>query len=100
MFETFKDIKDIKFTLVKEREGVLEDIVSISEPIAMASNAGWYVGRICQVDYGIYGYETDDPEQIQLEPFDRITEYFSTPEQAVEELEYVSEGGYDECLNS
>ena len=84
MFETFKDIKDIKFTLVKEREGVLEDIVSISEPIAMASAAGWYVGRICKVDYGIYSYETDDPEQIQLEPFDRMTDYFSTPEEAVD----------------
>ena len=84
MFETFKNIKDIKFTLVKEREGVLEDVVSISEPIAMASAAGWYVGRICKVDYGIYSYETDDPEQIQLEPFDRMTDYFSTPEEAVD----------------
>ena len=52
-----KEIKDIKFT-----DG-------ISEPIVMSSNAGWYVGKICNTE----GF---------LEPYDRMTQYFGTPQEA------------------
>ena len=52
-----KEIKDIKFT-----DG-------ISEPIVMASNAGWYIGKICNTE----GF---------LEPYTRMTQYFQTSKEA------------------
>ena len=36
----------------------------VSEPLAMASAAGWYVGQICE-------------ENDFLQPFDRLTDYMS-----------------------
>ena len=51
--EVMKDIKDIKW-----------NTDGISEPIVMASAAGWYIGQLCK--------EGDFPM-----PFDRFTEYMS-----------------------
>ena len=51
--EVMKDIKDIKW-----------NTDGISEPIVMASAAGWYVGQICE-------------ENDFLQPFDRLTDYMS-----------------------
>jgi aminopeptidase C len=65
-----KEIEDIKFT-----DG-------ISEPIVMASNAGWYVGRICNTE----GF---------LEPYDRMTQYFLTSREAQIKLNTpVQDGGF------
>ena len=60
-----KDIKDIKF----EKINSYGEWIEVSEPIVMASAAGWYVGAICKTD----GF---------VEPFDRFTDYFATPEEA------------------
>ena len=60
-----KNIKDIEFNTVN----VYGEEMEVSEPIVMASAAGWYVGKICKTD----GF---------VEPFDRFTEYFATPEEA------------------
>lgn len=65
-----KEIKDIKFT-----DG-------ISEPIVMASNAGWYVGRVCNTESF-------------LEPYDRMTGYFQTAREAQIKLNTpVKDGGF------
>lgn len=65
-----KEIKDIKFT-----DG-------ISEPIVMASNAGWYIGKICNTD----GF---------LQPYDRMTQYFQTAREAQIKLNTpVKDGGF------
>ncbi len=61
-----KEIKDIKFATV---EFGYDTTMEVSEPIVMASAAGWYVGKICKGEYCI-------------EPYDRYTEYFATPEEA------------------
>ena len=63
--EFAKKIEDIKFDMVN----VYGEMMEVSEPIVMASAAGWYVGKICKTD----GF---------VEPFDRFTEYFATPEEA------------------
>ena len=65
MFKVQKEIKDIKFNY----QNVYGETMKVSEPIVMASAAGWYVGKICKTD----GF---------VEPFDRFTEYFATPEEA------------------
>ena len=39
-----KDIKDIKF----EKINSYGEWIEVSEPIVMASAAGWYVGAICK----------------------------------------------------
>ena len=59
--EVMKDIKDIKW-----------NTDGISEPIVMASAAGWYVGRDC--------WEAEDPNFI--EPYSRESGYFETWEDA------------------
>ena len=64
-FKTQKEIKDIEFNY----QNVYGETMKVSEPIVMASAAGWYVGKICKTD----GF---------VEPFDRFTEYFATPEEA------------------
>jgi len=65
-----KEIKDIKF------------YNGISEPIVMASNAGWYIGKICNTD----GF---------LEPYDRFTEYFQTSKDAEKILNtHFKDGGF------
>ena len=39
-----KKIKDIKF----EKVNVYGEMMEVSEPIVMASAAGWYVGKVCR----------------------------------------------------
>ena len=62
-----KDVEDIKFT----QKDVYGTEMQVSEPIVMASAAGWYVGAICKED----GF---------VQPFDRYTHYM---EQSEAELE-------------
>ena len=62
-----KDIKDIKFYGTD---------MPVSENIVMASAAGWYVGAICK-------------EGGFIQPYDRYTDYFATPEEAAKLLEMV-----------
>tara|TARA_R100000426_G_C4761958_1_gene87497 strand:- start:11 stop:247 length:237 start_codon:yes stop_codon:yes gene_type:complete len=56
--EMIKDVKDIKFS----KKNFYGQEIEVSEPIVMASAAGWYVGAICKED-GI------------IQPFDRYTQY-------------------------
>ena len=60
MMKVAKDYNEIKWTV----EDVFGTKMKVSEPLAMASAAGWYVGQICKED--------DFPM-----PFDRFTEYMS-----------------------
>ena len=63
-----KDIKDITFC---------GGDLPISEPIVMASAAGWYVGELCK-----------DPDcGGMIVPYDRLSGYFATPEEAAKVLE-------------
>ena len=61
-----KKIEDIKFTPVT----LFGEEMQVSENIVMASAAGWYVGAICKEDDGF------------IQPYDRYTDYFATPEEA------------------
>ena len=62
-----KDIKDITFC---------DGDLPISEPIVMASAAGWYVGELCK-----------DPDcGGMIVPYDRLSGYFATPEEAAKLL--------------
>ena len=75
-----KKIEDIKF----EKINSYGEWIEVSEPIVMASAAGWYVGKICKGEYGI-------------EPYDRFTEYFATPEEAEVVLTTpIDQGGFNE----
>ena len=63
-----KDINDIKFT----RRKAFGEVLEISEPIVMASAAGWYVGSVYK-----------EPEcDGMIAPYRRDTHYVATPEQA------------------
>ena len=74
-----KKIEDIKFSY----QNVYGETMKVSEPIVMASAAGWYVGKICKTD----GF---------IEPYDRFTEYM-TQESAQKCLETpMEEGGFNE----
>jgi len=66
-----KDINDIKFTTRhKNSEG---EGLEVSEPIVMASAAGWYVGAVYKEP------ECDD----MIAPYSRHTPYYvATPEEA------------------
>ena len=55
-----KNYDDIQW----EEEVVYGTKMLVSEPLAMASAAGWYVGQICE-------------ENDFLQPFDRLTDYMS-----------------------
>ena len=59
-----KDTKNIKF-----------NTSGVSEPIVMASAAGWYVGSI-------------DKSEGFIQPYDRYTDYVATPEEAQKLLDY------------
>ena len=61
-----KEIKDIEFNTVT----MYGETMEVSESIVMASAAGWYVGSICKEDDGF------------IQPYDRYTDYFATPEEA------------------
>ena len=75
-----KEIKDIEFN----SETMYGETMEVSEPIVMASAAGWYVGKICKGEYGI-------------EPYDRFTDYFATPEEAQVVLAMpMEQGGFNE----
>ena len=75
-----KMLKDIRFT----NQDVFGTEMLVSEPIVMASAAGWYVGKICKED----GF---------VQPFDRFTEYFATPKEAQAVLDApMEEGGFNE----
>jgi len=67
-----KKIEDIKFTPMT----VFGEEMEVSENIVMASAAGWYVGAICK-------------EGGFIQPYDRYTDYFATPEEASKLLEVV-----------
>ena len=75
-----KDIKEIKFV----DTNVWGTEMPVSEPIVMASAAGWYVGAICK-----------DPDcGGMVVPFDRYTDYM-TQEDAQKCLDTSSElGGF------
>ena len=75
-----KDIKEIKFV----DTNVWGTEMPVSEPIVMASAAGWYVGAICK-----------DPDcGGMVVPFDRYTDYM-TQENAQKCLDTSSElGGF------
>lgn len=51
------------------------ETLMVSQPLVMASAAGWYVGQV----YKEYGC---------VLPYDRLSEYFATPEEANELLQY------------
>ena len=75
-----KEIKDIKFSY----QSVYGETMKVSEPIVMASAAGWYVGAICK-----------DPDcDGMIVPFDRYTEYM-TQESAQKCLDTsIKQGGF------
>ena len=70
-----KNIKEIKFN----DTNVFGTEMPVSEPIVMASAAGWYVGAICKED----GF---------IQPYDRYTQYM-TKEQAQVVLDTPEEEG-------
>ena len=70
-----KKIEDINF----EKINSYGEEMMISEPIVMASAAGWYVGAICKED----GF---------IQPYDRYTEYM-TQEKAQVVLDTPEEEG-------
>ena len=75
--EFAKKIEDINF----EKINSYGEMIEVSEPIVMASAAGWYVGAICKED-GI------------IQPYERYTQYM-TKEQAQYCLDTPeSEGGF------
>ena len=80
--EFAKNIKEIKFN----DTNVYGTWMPVSEPIVMASAAGWYVGAICK-----------DPDcDGMIVPFDRYTEYM-TQESAQKCLDTpIEEGGFNE----
>ena len=65
-----KKIEEIKFTDCD----VWGTVMPVSENIVMASAAGWYVGAICK-------------EGGFIQPYDRYTDYYATPEEAAKVLE-------------
>ena len=81
MFKVQKNIKDIEFNVIP----MYGEDMEVSEPIVMASAAGWYVGKICKED----GF---------VQPYDRYTEYM-TQEQAQVCLDTpIDEGGFNEDI--
>ena len=80
--EFAKNIKEIKFN----DTNVYGTEMPVSEPIVMASAAGWYVGAICK-----------DPDcDGMIVPFDRYTDYM-TQESAQKCLDTpIEEGGFNE----
>ena len=73
--EFAKKIEDINF----EKINSYGEMIEVSEPIVMASAAGWYVGAICKED----GF---------IQPYDRYTEYM-TQEKAQVVLDTPEEEG-------
>ena len=85
--KTLKNIKDIEFNTVN----MYGEEMEVSEPIVMASAAGWYVGKVCKTDL------FNDGSQFIVEPYDRFTDYFATPEEAQVVLDTpIEDGGFNE----
>ena len=78
-----KEIKDIEFNTVT----MYGETMEVSEPIVMASAAGWYVGAVCK-----------DPDcGGMIAPYNRFTEYFATPEEVQKSIDTpMEEGGFYE----
>ena len=75
-----KNIKDIEFNTVN----MYGEEMEVSEPIVMASAAGWYVGKVCKGEFCV-------------EPYDRFTDYFATLEEAQVVLDTpIEDGGFNE----
>ena len=72
-----KKIEDINF----EKINSYGEIIEVSEPIVMASAAGWYVGAICKED----GF---------IQPYDRYTEYMTKEKAQVAMDTPEEEGGF------
>ena len=82
-----KNIKDIEFNTVT----MYGEEIELSEPIVMASAAGWYVGKVCKTDL------FNDGSQFIVEPYDRFTDYFATSEEAQVVLDTpIEDGGFNE----
>ena len=85
--QTTIKIEDIKFTT----QNVYGETMEVSEPIAMKSAAGWYVGKVCKTDL------FNDGSKFIVEPFDRFTEYFATSEEAQVVIDTpMEQGGFNE----
>ena len=81
--EFAKNIKDIEFNKINS----FGEWIEVSEPIVMASAAGWYVGAVCK-----------DPDMGgMIAPYNRFTEYFATPEEVQKIIDTpIEEGGFYE----
>ena len=76
-----KDIKDIKFATV---EMGYKTTMEVSEPIVMASAAGWYVGAICK----------DEDCGGMIVPYNRFTEYMTQEKAQVVLDTPMEQGGF------
>ena len=77
-----KDIKEIKFV----DTNVWGTEMPVSEPIVMASAAGWYVGSICK-----------DPDcDGMIVPYNRYTEYMTQEKAQVVLDTPIEQGGFYE----
>ena len=78
-----KNIKDIEFKKINS----YGEWIEVSEPIVMASAAGWYVGAVCK-----------DPDcGGMIAPYNRFTEYFATPEEVQNIIDTpIEQGGFYE----
>ena len=77
--EFAKNIKDIEFNTVT----MYGETMEVSEPIVMASAAGWYVGKVCKED----GF---------VQPYDRFTEYMTQEKAQVVLDTPIENGGFKE----
>ena len=77
--EFAKNIKDIEFNTVT----MYGEEIELSEPIVMASAAGWYVGKVCKED----GF---------VQPYDRFTEYMTQEKAQVVLDTPIENGGFNE----
>jgi len=74
-----KNIKEIEFNTVT----MYGEEIELSEPIVMASAAGWYVGKVCKED----GF---------VQPYDRFTEYMTQEKAQVVLDTPIENGGFNE----
>ena len=77
--EFAKNIKDIEFNTVT----MYGETMEVSEPIVMASAAGWYVGKVCKED----GF---------VQPYERFTEYMTQEKAQVVLDTPIENGGFNE----
>ena len=78
--EFAKKIEDINF----EKINSYGEMIEVSEPIVMASAAGWYVGAICK----------DEECGGMIVPYDRYTEYMTKEQSQVVLDTPEEEGGF------